>query len=107
MGARGSKVLSQRDWLFGSRPRRLALAAVLTPKAVCEGWTKKDLALAAEVSPNGGIDEHVDGFVELGLLERRPDGRYQRVDPLPAVATDLRRLLRRLEDLPDGPRRSA
>lgn len=102
MGARGSKTLTPRDWLFGSRPRRLAMRAVLLPRTVpSEGWTKKELAIAAEVSPNGGVDEHVAGFVTLGLLERTPEGRYRRADPLPAVAGDLRRLLRRVDALPD------
>ena len=50
----------------------------------------------AEVSPNGGVDEHIDGLTRLGLIE--PVGRRWRT---PAPRTDLMRaLLKLLRELP-------
>ncbi len=96
---RGAKVLTRRDWLFGSRPRRIALEALLA-EGPGEAWSKARLARAAGVSPHGGIDEHVAGFVDIGLLERR-DGGYALADPPPPYLDSLTRLLRELRGLPD------
>jgi hypothetical protein len=95
---RGCKVLSDRDWLFGSRPRRLALEALFA--APGERWSKAALARAAEVSPHGGIDEHVAGLTRIGLLER--DGRaYRLAEPLPPYGVALSSLLRELRGVRD------
>lgn len=96
--ARGRKALSDRDWLFGSRPRRLALEALFA--APGQQWSKAALARAAEVSPHGGIDEHVEGLTRIGLLER--DGRgYRLAEPLPPYAASLGALLRELGGVRD------
>ncbi len=95
MGQRGPKLLTARDWLFGSRPRRLALATILSPRPPEAGWTREQLAAAAEVSLRG-VDAHLDGFRRLGLIERTATG-YRAVRPSPELAGDLRRLLRTLE----------
>jgi hypothetical protein len=58
------------------------------------------LARAAGVSPHGGIDEHVEGFVSIGLLEAR-DGGYALADPPPAYLASLVALLGELSALPD------
>ncbi len=96
---RGAKVLARRDWLFGSRPRRVALEALLA-EGPGESWSKARLARAAGVSPHGGIDEHVAGFLDIGLLERR-DGGYALADPPPPYLDSLTKLLRELRGLPD------
>ena len=96
---RGAKALTPRDWLFGSRPRRIALEALLA-EGPGESWSKARLARAAGVSPHGGIDEHVAGFVDIGLLERRGGG-YGLADPPPPYLDSLARLLRELRRLPD------
>lgn len=96
---RGAKVLTPRDWLFGSRPRRIALEALLA-EGPGESWSKARLARAAGVSPHGGIDEHVAGFLDIGLLERRGGG-YGLADPPPPYLDSLTKLLRELRRLPD------
>lgn len=96
---RGAKPLTQRDWLFGSRPRRMALEALLSDEPGTR-WSKARLARAAGVSPHGGIDEHVDGFVRIGLLQRR-DGGYALADPPPPYLASLGQLLAQLHELPD------
>jgi hypothetical protein len=96
MGERGPKLLTTRDWVFGSRPRRLALAALLNSPAPRSGWTREAVARAAEVSMRG-IDAHLDGFERLGLIERTPTG-VRRVEPTSALARDLRRLLATLDE---------
>jgi hypothetical protein len=98
MSKRGAKVVSDRDWLFGSRPRRLALEALLRDPD--RSWSKADLARAADVSPKGGIDEHLAGFVRIGLVEPRDRG-YRLADPPPPFMPSLRRLLGELTALPD------
>jgi len=98
-GRRGAKALTQRDWLFGSRPRRMALEALLSAEPGAR-WSKARLARAAGVSPHGGIDEHVDGFVRIGLLERR-DGGYALAEPAPAYLASLQTLVAQLRQLPD------
>jgi hypothetical protein len=99
MSKRGAKSVSDRDWLFGSRPRRLALEALLRddPK---RAWTKADLARAAGVSPKGGIDEHLAGFERIGLVVPRDRG-YGLADPPPAFMPSLRQLLAQLAPLSD------
>lgn len=104
---RGAKSVSPRDWIFGSRPRRLALRFVLDSTPPPEGWSKSQLAAQAEVSPNGGIDEHVRGLVDLGLLAPVDGGsarvRYTRVEPGSGLEAPLRKLLKLLDSLPDTP----
>jgi hypothetical protein len=95
---RGARALTRRDWLFGSRPRRLALEALLEQPA--RRWSKAGLARAAEVSPHGGIDEHVDGLLRIGLLVR-DDAGYGIADPPPPYLPALVELLRELKDVPD------
>jgi hypothetical protein len=96
---RGAKPLSARDWLFGSRPRRLALEALLAEPG--RRWSKAALARAAGVDPRGGIDEHVVGFATIGLLVRE-DGGYVLAEPLPGFAGALRALLGELSAIPDS-----
>jgi hypothetical protein len=99
--ARGAKELTSRDWIFGSRPRRLVLQFVLANKPGPEGWTKTALAAQAEVHPKGGIDEHVRGLVALELLHES-HGRYWPVQPSPALGRKLQGLLRELEQVPEN-----
>jgi hypothetical protein len=94
--ARGRKALTDRDWLFGSRPRRLALEALFA--APDREWSKAALARAAGVSAHGGIDEHVTGFTRIGLLVRDGDV-FRLANPLPSYAASLARLLEELERL--------
>jgi hypothetical protein len=96
---RGAKSLSARDWLFGSRPRRLALEALLADPG--RRWSKAALARAAGVDPHGGIDEHVAGFASIGLVVRE-DGGYVLAEPLPPFAVALRALLGELRGIPDS-----
>lgn len=77
----------------------MALEALLSETADAR-WSKARLARAAGVSPHGGIDEHVDGFVRIGLLERR-DGGYALADPAPPYLESLQALLSELHRLPD------
>lgn len=77
----------------------MALEALIADRSG-EPWSKARLARAAGVSPHGGIDEQVDGFVAIGLLERR-EGGYALADPPPPYLRSLSRLLRELERLPD------
>lgn len=97
-GKRGRKPLGRQDWLFGSAPRRVLLRELLAEPPPDDGWTKADLARRAGLSPKGGVDEHVTGFADLGLLQQR-DGRW-----FPHVQTPLARALRdvlaELETLP-------
>lgn len=104
---RGAKSVSPRDWIFGSRPRRLALRFVLDSDPPADGWSKSQLAVHAEVSPNGGIDEHVRGLLDLGLLVPVDDDaarvRYTRAEPNNRLEAPLRTLLDLLDSLPDTP----
>jgi hypothetical protein len=93
VGDRGPKHVSDRDWIFGSRPRRLALAAILAPGPA--EWSRSTLADAAEVTLRG-IDGHLDGFCRLGLIEQTVAG-YRRASPMPPLAKDLRRVLAQLD----------
>lgn len=97
---RGAKALTARDWIFGSRPRRLILRFILDSEAPDEGWTKSDIALACGLSKYGGATPHVVGLAALGVLEER-DGRYWpgRLDnSLVARVSDL---VQELEGIPD------
>jgi hypothetical protein len=97
---RGAKSLTARDWLFGSRPRRLALRFVLHGEPTDAGWTKSEIAAQSGVSKNGGIDEHIDGLVALGLL-REHAGRYRPGDPAAALHARVLELLEELEHVPE------
>lgn len=105
---RGAKSVSPRDWVFGSRPRRLALRFVLETEPPENGWSKSQLAEMAGVSPNGGIDEHVRGLLDLGLLVPTDDGapriRYTRAEPETDLEAPLRQLLELLDAIPDAPK---
>jgi hypothetical protein len=96
---RGAKSLSARDWLFGSRPRRLALEALLADPG--RRWSKAALARAADVDPHGGIDEHVAGFAAIGLIVRE-DRHYVLAEPPPDFAGALRVLLGELRAVSDS-----
>ncbi len=97
---RGPKRLTARDWLFGSRPRRLALRFVLNTAAPEGGWSKADLAAHCQVSKYGGISGHVDGLVVLGLLEEVGD-RFRPDQSRTKLRTHLNALLSELEAIPD------
>jgi hypothetical protein len=97
-------VLSSRDWVFGSRPRRLLLDATLRGRQPPLGWTKSALAERSGVSPNGGIDEHVRGLAMLGVLVET-DGRWASAQvPLAAA---LRRVLQLLDEFDERPTQAA
>lgn len=97
---RGPKPLTARDWIFGSRPRRLALRFVLRSDPGELGWTKSEIAEQCGVSKNGGADEHIDGLVALGLLTERA-GRYRPGDPAVALHARLLELVQELEHVPE------
>lgn len=99
-GQRGPKPLTARDWLFGSRPRRLALRFVLNTAAPEEGWSKADLASHCQVSKYGGISGHVDGLIALGLLEE-VGNRFRPYRSRTKLRTQLNALLDELEAIPD------
>lgn len=98
---RGAKKLTSRDWIFGSRPRRLLLKFVLENEPGPEGWTKAALAEQAEVHPKGGIDEHVRGLVALKLL-CVSGGRLWPVHPSPALARLLKGLMGEIDRIPEN-----
>lgn len=97
---RGAKPLTARDWIFGSRPRRLALRFVLRAKPAAVGWTKSEIAEKCGVSKNGGVDEHIDGLIALGLL-REQAGRYRPADPAAALHARVLELIEELEHVPE------
>lgn len=97
-GKRGAKALTARDWIFGSRPRRLALRFVLEGPQPEQGWTKADIARAAGLSPKGGVDEHVQGLLALRLLTKC-DGRY--LARTSGLASQLATVLEALEEVPE------
>lgn len=73
----------------------LLIERALGRRAPERGWSKTELAAMAEVSPNGGVDEHVEGLRRLGALE--PVGsRWRPPVPRPAVTKALLSLLREL-----------
>jgi len=99
-GKRGPKPLSARDWLFGSRPRRLALKFALTAEAAEKGWSKAQIARGSGVGEHGGADEHIDGLLALGLLIER-EGRYWPPPARGELSCHLGALLEDLEQVPE------
>lgn len=99
-GQRGPKPLTARDWIFGSRPRRLALRFVLNTTAPERGWSKSELALHCEVSKNGGISRHVNLLIALGLLEEVGE-RFRPNQSGKQLRAHLNALLDDLESVPD------
>lgn len=97
---RGAKALTARDWLFGSRPRRLVLRFALHTDAPAEGWTKTDIALACGLSKHGGATAHVDGLVALGVLEEQ-DGRYRPGTLDNTLVARIAELIHELERVPE------
>jgi hypothetical protein len=96
----GAQPVSDRDWVFGSRPRRLLLEGTLKGRVPAAGWSKTELAAIAGVSEHGGVDEHVAGLVAIGLLERR-GRRLVLVSPRPGLAGALSSVVRELRHVPD------
>ena len=100
-GKRGAKPVTARDWIFGSRPRRLLLLRCALSADVSEkGWTKAEIARRCELSPHGGADEHINGAVALGLLVER-DGRYWPSSPMGKLASSIGDLLTQLDAVPE------
>lgn len=99
-GQRGPKPLTARDWLFGSRPRRLVLRFVLNTVAPEGGWSKADLASHCQVSKYGGVSGHVDGLIALGLLEQVGE-RFRPDQSRTQLRAHLNALLDDLECVPD------
>jgi hypothetical protein len=97
----GAQPVSDRDWVFGSRPRRLLLEGTLKARAPRTGWSKTELAVIAGVSEHGGVDEHVDGLVAIGLL-KRSGRRLAPVSPRPPLASALSSVVRELRHVPDA-----
>lgn len=97
----GAQPVSDRDWVFGSRPRRLLLEGTLKGRAPKTGWSKTELAVIAGVSEHGGVDEHVDGLVAIGLL-KRSGRRLAPVSPRPPLASALSSVVRELRHVPDA-----
>jgi len=102
---RGAQSLSDRDWLFGARPRRRLLEATLLTAAPRTGWTRPQLAELAGVVANGGVDEHLDGMQRLGLLTTQPGvpAVWHPVRPRPELGSAVRRVLVALSDQNDEP----
>lgn len=98
----GSKPLSTRDWIFGSRPRRLLLERAIAGRSPRDGWNKTELAALAEVTPNGGVDEHVAGLVAVGLLDGQ-EGRWCVPAPRPPLAGAVARVVGLLGGFSDDP----
>jgi hypothetical protein len=92
---RGAKTLSERDWVFGSRPRRRLLEGVLISRIPKDGWTRPELANIAGVIANGGVDEHVAGLHRLGLIKADPvhSGTWLPVRPHGPLAIGVRKVL--------------
>lgn len=98
---RGARPLEIRDWLFGSRGRRLLLEAVLLDDEPSAGWRKVDLERAAAVE-RGGADRLLAGASSLGLL--RWDGRrWRRGEPPPPLSGPLEQLVALSRELPAAP----
>jgi len=100
---RGSQTLSERDWVFGSRPRRRLLEAILTGRQPEQGWSRGALADRAGVGANGGVDEHLTGLLRLGLvtLEQPNPQIWRRAEPPPKLAKKLAAVLRELGETTD------
>ena len=97
---RGAKPVTARDWLFGSRPRRLVLRFVMKGRPPRRGWTKTEIADACDLSRNGGATAHIQGLVALGLLEER-DGRYHRPQRETVLFRRVAKLIDELDDVPE------
>ena len=97
---RGAKPLTARDWLFGSRPRRLVLRFVLDNEPPKRGWTKTDIAEGCGLSRNGGAAKHIRGLVALDLLDEE-DGRYRPGALDAALFARVAALVDELERVPD------
>lgn len=102
---RGAKAVSDRDWLFGSRPRRQLLEGLLLGQGPHGPWGRAELAEFAGVVANGGVDEHLQGLARLGLIFH--DGQVRRrwhpVDPPAPLAEALVGVLTALRAVPDAP----
>jgi hypothetical protein len=98
---RGAKPLTARDWIFGSRPRRLALRFVLNATPSEAGWTKSVIAESCGVSKNGGADEHIRGLLALGLLSKRGGRYWPGTAANGLVGVRLAELIDELEHVPD------
>lgn len=92
-----------RDWIFGSRPRRLVLRFVLDNAPPKQGWTKTKIAEGCGLSKNGGATDHIRGLVALDLLSEEA-GRYRlgRLDS--ALFVRVAALVDELEHVPDDRR---
>jgi len=101
---RGAKPLSDRDWIFGSRPRRKLIEGVLTRAAPEGGWTRPELSQIAGVVANGGVDEHVRGLERLGVLSAAHSAprTWRPVRPPPPLAKALRNVLNALDNASDS-----
>ena len=99
-GKRGAKLLTARDWIFGSRPRRLLLGLALSAQAPEGGWSKAEIARNCGVGQHGGADEHINGLVALGLLIER-NGRYWPLSPANKLGKLLGALLVEMETIPE------
>jgi hypothetical protein len=64
------------------------------------GNRKSEIAEQSGVSKNGGVDEHIDGFVALGLL-REQAGRFRPGDPAAALYACVLELIEELEHVPE------
>jgi hypothetical protein len=99
-GKRGVKPVTARDWIFGSRPRRLLLGLALSTQPPETGWTKAEIARNCGVGTHGGADEHITGLVALGLLIER-DGRYWPMAPTNKLGDRVSALLKELDAVPE------
>lgn len=97
MGARGPKGLSARDWLLGSRPRRLVLEAVLADPG--HTWLLKELVELSGVGARG-LDAHLRGLEALGVIERDVAG-WRAAAPGPPFAVPLQAFLVALGEVSD------
>jgi hypothetical protein len=97
---RGAKALTARDWIFGSRPRRLVLRFILDSEPPTAGWTKSEIAVACGLSPHGGAAANVDGLVALGLLEE-DERRYRPVGLEHSLVARVAALVDELESVPE------
>jgi hypothetical protein len=101
---RGAKAVSDRDWLFGSRPRRRLLEGLLLSQGPQGPWGRTELAEFAGVVANGGVDEHLHGLARLGLIFH--DGevrrRWHAADPPVPLAEALAGVLAALQAVPDA-----
>lgn len=99
MGERGSKSLSDRDWLLGARPRRLLLHALLVRPTPQQGWPLETLTRLCEVGDRG-LDRHLARLEGLEIVSR--NGRNWRpVAPTSPLMEALVALVVALEDVSD------